>query len=160
MQKITPFLWFDHQAEEAAKFYTSIFKNSKIVSTTQYSDVGPGPRGSVMSVVFQLHGQDFYALNGGPQFTFSPAISLFVSCENQQEIDEYWERLSQAGQIQQCGWLTDKFGVTWQIVPKILGEMMNDKDPERSKRVMQAMMQMVKLDIQGLKDAYEQVPAR
>jgi predicted 3-demethylubiquinone-9 3-methyltransferase (glyoxalase superfamily) len=143
MQKITPFLWFDGKAEEAAKFYTSIFENSKIVSITE------------MSATFQLDGLEFIAFNGGPTFTFSPAVSFFVRCETQQEIDYFWEKLSAGGETQRCGWLKDKFGVSWQIVPPILGELLNDEDDEKSNRVMQVMMKMSKLDIKGLKKAYE-----
>ena len=143
MQKITPFLWFDGKAEEAAKFYTSIFENSKIVSITE------------MSATFQLDGLEFIAFNGGPTFTFSPAVSFFVRCETQQEIDYLWEKLSAGGETQRCGWLKDKFGVSWQIVPPILGELLNDEDDEKSNRVMQAMLKMNKLDIKELKEAYE-----
>lgn len=156
MQKITPFLWFDNQAEEAMRFYTSIFKNSKIVSVMRYGEAGRGPKGTVMSGTFQLDGQEFIALNGGPHFTFSPAISFFVKCETQKEIDELWEKLSEGGEKQRCGWLKDKFGVSWQVVPPVLGEMLQDKDPERSKRVMQAMLKMDKIDIKTLKESYEQ----
>jgi predicted 3-demethylubiquinone-9 3-methyltransferase (glyoxalase superfamily) len=155
MQKITPFLWFDHQAEEAMNFYISIFKNSKTVNISRYGDAGPGPKGTVMSAVFQLEGQDFIALNGGPQFSFSPAISFFVSCTVQEEVDELWEKLSVGGESQGCGWLKDRFGVSWQIIPSALGEMLNDPDPAKSARVMQAMLQMNKIDIAGLKQAYE-----
>jgi predicted 3-demethylubiquinone-9 3-methyltransferase (glyoxalase superfamily) len=155
MQKITTFLTFNDQAEEAAKLYTSLFKNSKIVSTTRYGEGGPGPKGSVMSVTFQLAGQDFFALNGGPSFKFAEGISLFVNCETQAEVDELWEKLSRGGAKQQCGWLTDKFGVSWQIVPSVLGTHLGDKDAAKAKRVMQAMLQMTKLDIKGLQDAYE-----
>jgi predicted 3-demethylubiquinone-9 3-methyltransferase (glyoxalase superfamily) len=155
MQKITPFLWFDGNAEEAANFYVSIFKNSRIDSVSRYGDEGPGPAGSVMSVRFQLEGQKFFALNGGPHFTFTPAISFFVDCETQQEVDQLWEQLSAGGAIQQCGWLTDKFGLTWQIIPSILGEMLQDEDDEKSSRVMKAMLQMVKIDIAGLQAAYD-----
>jgi predicted 3-demethylubiquinone-9 3-methyltransferase (glyoxalase superfamily) len=155
MQKITTFLTFNDQAEEAAKLYTSLFKNSKIVSTTRYGEGGPGAKGSVMSVTFQLAGQDFYALNGGPSFKFAQGISLFVNCETQAEVDELWEKLSRGGAKQQCGWLTDRFGVSWQIVPSVLGKYLGDKDAEKAKRVMQAMLQMTKLDIKGLQDAYE-----
>jgi predicted 3-demethylubiquinone-9 3-methyltransferase (glyoxalase superfamily) len=144
MQKITPFLWFDNQAEEAANFYVSIFKNSKLLSASR------------MSVTFQLDGQEFYALNGGPHYTFSPAISFFVKCETQQEVDELWEKLSAGGEKQRCGWLKDKFGVSWQIIPTVLGKMLQDKDAEKSKRVMNAMLQMEKLDIKGLTHAYQQ----
>ncbi|MHB8540079.1 MAG: VOC family protein [Candidatus Acidiferrales bacterium] len=156
MQKITPFLWFDTKAEEAANFYVSIFKNSKILSVTRYGDAGPGPKGSVMSATFELDGQQFFALNGGPQFKFTPAISLFVNCETQQEVDELWEKLSASGRKDRCGWLTDKYGVSWQIIPSVLGQMLGDKDSEKSKRVMKAMLQMDKIDIAGLRRAYEQ----
>lgn len=155
MQKITPFLWFDGKAEEAANFYVSIFKNSKIASVTRCGEAGPGPKGSVMSVTFQLDGQDFFALNGGPHFTFTPAISFFVNCETQQEIDELWDKLSAGGEKSRCGWLKDKYGLSWQIIPSILGKLMGDKNAERSKRVMQAMLQMDKIDIQGLQQAYD-----
>ena len=156
MQKITPFLWFDGKAEEAMKFYVSIFKNSKVGSVTRYEDAGPGPKGTVMIATFQLEGQDFMALNGGPQFTFTPAISFFVDCKTQQEVDDLWENLSAGGETNRCGWLRDKFGVSWQIVPSALRELMADKDPEKSKRAMKAMLQMDKIDIQGLRRAYEQ----
>lgn len=155
MQKITPFLWFDANAEEAMQFYTSIFKNSKITGISRYGDAGPGPKGTVMVGSFELDGQAFMALNGGPQFKFSPAISFVVDCKTQQEVDELWEKLSEGGRKDQCGWLQDKFGVSWQIVPTILGELMQDKDPEKSQRVMKAMLGMNKLDIEGLKRAYE-----
>lgn len=154
MQTITPFLWFNDKAEEAMKFYVSIFKNSKTISLSRYGDAGPGPKGSVMVAKFQLDGQDFIALNGGPTFTFSPAISFVVNCKTQEEVDEYWEKLSAGGATNQCGWLTDKFGLSWQIVPTALGEMMADKDPERSNRVMKAMLQMTKIDIAALQRAY------
>lgn len=153
MQKITPFLWFDNNAEEAVHFYTSIFKDSKIVSISRHGEGGPGPKGTVMSATFELHGQRFMALNGGPLFSFSPAISFFVSCETQQEIDELWEKLSEGGQKERCGWLKDKFGLSWQIVPAVLGQLLQQKDAEKSKKVMQAMLQMNKLDIQGLQQA-------
>lgn len=155
MQKIVPFLWFDGQAEEAAHFYTSIFNNSKIGRVTRYGEAGPGPKGAVMSATFQLAGQEFIALNGGPQFTFSPAISLFVNCETQEEVDELWEKLSAGGKKNRCGWLQDKFGVSWQIIPTALGKLMSDPDAEKSSRVMKAMLQMEKLDIRGLQQAYE-----
>ena len=155
MQKITPFLWFNDKAEEAMNFYVSIFKNSKTVSVSRYGDAGPGPKGSVMVAKFQLDGQDFMALNGGPTFSFSPAISFVVNCKTQEEVDEYWEKLSAGGATSQCGWLTDKFGLSWQIVPTALGEMMADKDPERSSRVMKAMLQMTKIDIAALRHAYD-----
>lgn len=155
MQKITPFLWFDGKAEDAMNFYVSIFKNSKILSTTLYGEEGSGPKGTIMSGTFYLDGQEFMALNGGPQFTFSPAMSLFVSCETQEEVDNFWEKLSEGGEKQICGWLKDKFGVSWQIIPSILGVMLNDPDPAKSKRVMKAMLQMKKIDIEILKQAYE-----
>jgi predicted 3-demethylubiquinone-9 3-methyltransferase (glyoxalase superfamily) len=154
MQKITPFLWFDDKAEEAANFYCSIFKNSKISNIMRYGEAGPGPKGSVMSATFQIDGQEFIALNGGPVFTFSPAISFFVDCKTQEEVDELWEKLSDGGEKQRCGWLKDKYGLSWQIVPTALGEMLQGKDAERSKRVMEAMMQMDKIDIDGLRRAY------
>jgi predicted 3-demethylubiquinone-9 3-methyltransferase (glyoxalase superfamily) len=153
--KITPFLWFNNQAEEAAKFYTSVFKNSKINAVTRYGKEGPGPEGSVMTVDFQLDGQELTAINGGPHYTLTPAISFVVHCRTQQEVDEYWDKLLTGGEPMQCGWLTDRFGLSWQITPTILLEMIQDKDAARKSRVMQAMMQMVKLDIQKLKDAYE-----
>ena len=156
MQKITPFLWFDTQAEEAANFYVSIFKNSRINSVSRYGEGSPGPKGTVMSVTFQLEGQDFMALNGGPLFSFTPAVSFFVNCETQQEIDELWAKLTAGGGEVRCGWLKDKYGLSWQIIPTALGAMLQDPDPEKSKRVMQALMQMNKLDIATLKQAYEQ----
>ena len=160
MQKITPFLWFDARAEEAANFYTSIFKNSKVGKVAHYGEEGAKasgvPRGTVMTVVFQLEGQEFVALNGGPHFTFSPAISFVVNCYTQEEVDELWEKLSDGGQKNRCGWLQDKFGVSWQIVPTALGAMLQDRDATKSSRVMKAMLQMGKLDIKGLKQAYEQ----
>ncbi len=154
MQKITPFLWFDDKAEEAANFYTSIFKNSKILNIARYGEAGPGPKGTVMTVTFQLEGQEFMALNGGPHYTFSPAISFFVNCETQAEVDELWEKLSTGGREDRCAWLQDKFGVSWQIVPKALLELIQDKDPVKSQRVFKAMLQMTKIDIEGLKRAY------
>ena len=154
-QKITPFLWFDGKAEEAANFYVSVFKNSKVVQLTRYGDAGPGPKGTVMSAIFQLEGQQFYALNGGPQFKFSPAISLFVNCETQQEVDDLWEKLSAGGKTNRCGWLDDKFGLTWQIIPTTLGKLLQDKDAARANRVMKAMMQMDKIDIARLQQAYD-----
>jgi predicted 3-demethylubiquinone-9 3-methyltransferase (glyoxalase superfamily) len=156
MQKITPFLWFDGRAEEAANFYTAIFPNSKIVSIMSSGEAGPGPKGSVMSATFELQGQEFIALNGGPMFTFSPAISFFVHCETQEEVDNFWEKLSEGGEKQRCGWLRDKFGVSWQVVPTVLGQLLQDKDGEKSKRVMNAMLKMDKLDIASLKRANEQ----
>jgi predicted 3-demethylubiquinone-9 3-methyltransferase (glyoxalase superfamily) len=155
MQKITPFLWFDNQAEEAAKFYTSIFKNSKVGAISRYGDAGPGPKGSVMVVSFQLDGQEFTALNGGPQFKFTEAISLVVNCETQGEVDTFWEKLSEGGQKIQCGWLKDKFGLAWQIVPAALPKLMSSGDAARSNRVMQALMQMDKIDIKRLQQAYD-----
>jgi predicted 3-demethylubiquinone-9 3-methyltransferase (glyoxalase superfamily) len=154
MQKISPYLWFDDQAEEAVNFYTSIFKNSKILNVARYGEVGPGPKGSVMTVAFQLDGQEFIALNGGPHFKFTEAISFFVSCKTQEDVDDLWEKLSEGGEKVQCGWLKDKYGVSWQIVPTILGEMVSDPDPAKSQRVMEAMLQMKKIDIEGLKKAY------
>jgi predicted 3-demethylubiquinone-9 3-methyltransferase (glyoxalase superfamily) len=156
MQKISPFLWFDGKAEEAMNFYVSVFKNSKVVRVSRYGEGGPGPKGAVMSATFQLDGQDFFALNGGPQFTFSPAISFFVNCETQQEVDELWEKLSEGGKKERCGWLKDKYGLSWQIIPSALGKLMGDKDAEKAKRVMQAMLQMDKIDIALLQQAYDQ----
>lgn len=155
MQKITTFLWFDNQAEEAVNLYTSLFKNSKINTVRRYGKTGPGPEGSVMTITFQLEGQEFYALNGGPHFKFTPAISLFVSCETQAEVDELWEKLSAGGHKDRCGWLQDKYGLSWQIIPKALMELMGDPDPEKSARVMKAMMQMSKIDIDTLKKAHD-----
>jgi len=156
VQKITTFLTFNDQAEEAVNYYTSIFKNSKIVSLTRYGEAGPGPKGSVMVVVFQLFGQEYIALNAGPHFTFSQGISLLVNCETQQEVDELWEKLSEGGEKQQCGWLIDRFGVTWQIAPTVLGKLMQDKDAEKAKRVTEALMKMDKIEIKALEQAYEQ----
>jgi len=160
VQKITPFLWFDHQAEEAAKFYTSVFKKSKIVSVARYGQAGAQasgrPKGTVMTVTFQLDGQEFVALNGGPHFTFTEAISFVVNCQTQREIDELWRKLSEGGEEVQCGWLKDKYGVSWQIVPTVLGEMMQDKDAKKSDRVMGALLHMKKLDIKTLEQAYAQ----
>ena len=156
MQKITPFLWFDSNAEEAMNLYVSVFKNSKIVRVTRYGDAGPGPKGTVMSATFQLEGQEFYALNGGPQYKFTPAISLFVSCETQEEVDELWDKLSAGGHRDRCGWLQDKFGLSWQIIPSVLGRMLADKDPKKSQSVMRAMLQMDKIDVRKLQQAYEQ----
>jgi predicted 3-demethylubiquinone-9 3-methyltransferase (glyoxalase superfamily) len=152
--KITPFLWFDNQAGEAAKFYTSIFKNAKILGTHYYPEGCPAPKGSVMSVSFELEGQKFIALNGGPHFKFTPAISFFVNCKDQKEVDYLWKKLVAGGAPQQCGWLTDKFGLCWQIVPTVLGDMLQDEDDEKAARVTQAMMQMIKLDIKALEAAY------
>jgi len=156
MQKITPFLWFDGQAEEAMNFYISIFKDSKIINVSRYGEAGPGPRGTVMSATFQLEGQQFMALNGGPHFTFTPAISLFVNCEKQEEVDELWKKLSAGGSEERCGWLKDKFGLSWQIIPAALGRLLGDKDPEKAKRVMMAMLKMNKIEIKKLQEAYGQ----
>jgi predicted 3-demethylubiquinone-9 3-methyltransferase (glyoxalase superfamily) len=155
MSKITPFLWFNDPAEEAMNLYISIFKNSKPGRITRYGDAGPGAKGSVMSATCQLEGQEFMALNGGPMFQFSPAISFFVSCDTQEEVDYFWTKLSEGGKPDRCGWLKDKFGLSWQIVPKALGELLGDKDPAKSQRVMKAMLQMTKIDIAGLKNASE-----
>jgi predicted 3-demethylubiquinone-9 3-methyltransferase (glyoxalase superfamily) len=154
MQKITPFLWFDNQAEEAVSFYTSIFKNSKILNITRYSEGTPGIAGTVMTVSFLLEGQEFIALNGGPQFRFTEAISFVVNCKTQEEIDELWEKLTEGGKEVECGWLKDKYGVSWQIVPTVLAEMLNDPDPVKPQRVMQAVLKMKKIDIEALKQAY------
>ena len=156
MQKITPFLWFDDKAEEAMNFYISIFKNSKIGSVTRYGEGGPVPKGTVMSAKFQLDGQEFMALNGGPHFKFTEAISLYVNCESQEEVDELWEKLSAGGEKGRCGWLKDKYGLSWQIIPTALGELLQDKDAAKSKRVMMAMMQMDKIEVDTLKRASEQ----
>ncbi|MBA2525475.1 MAG: VOC family protein [Pyrinomonadaceae bacterium] len=160
MQKITPFLWFDNKAEEAVNFYVSIFKNSKVGGITRYDEEGAKvsgrPKGTVMTVEFQLEGQEFTALNGGPHFKFTEAISFVVNCETQEEIDKFWEKLSEGGEKSRCGWLKDKYGLSWQVVPTVLAEMFLDKDAEKSKRVMKAMLQMDKLDIKALKQAYAQ----
>jgi predicted 3-demethylubiquinone-9 3-methyltransferase (glyoxalase superfamily) len=160
LQKITPNLWFDNQAEEAANFYVSIFKNSKIGNITRYgeaaAEISGKPKGSVMTITFQIEGQEFTALNGGPQFKFTEAISLLVNCETQQEVDELWEKLSEDGEEGPCGWLKDKYGVSWQVVPRILDEMIRDPDPVKAERVMKAMLQMQKIDIAGLQQAYDQ----
>src|SRR5882757_3428331 len=154
MQKITPFLWFDGKAEEAAKFYVSIFKNSKMGKVVRNGDAGPGPKGSVLVGSFQIEGQEFTALNGGPQFKFTEAISLVVNCDSQKEVDDLWTKLSAGGAPGQCGWLKDKFGLSWQIVPRVMIELLQDKDPVKSQRVMQAMMQMTKIDIAALQRAH------
>ncbi len=156
MHKITPFLWFDGKAEEAARFYVSIFPNSKILGISRFGEHGPGPKGSVMVIRFALDGQEFCGLNGGPQFTFSPAISFAVSCKNQQEIDRLWEKLSDGGEKGRCGWLKDKFGVSWQIVPAALTDMMNDAGTETTDRLMSTVLQMDKFDLDRLQRAYEQ----
>ena len=156
MQKLTPFLWFDNQAEEAADFYVAIFKNSKIVSIDRYGDAGPGPKGTVMIATFQIDGQEFVALNGGPRFKLTEAVSFVVNCETQEEVDYFWEKLSANGEKSRCGWLKDKFGLSWQVVPTILDKLMRDKDAAKAQRVMQAMLQMDKIDIKTLQQAYEQ----
>jgi len=160
MEKITPCLWFNGKAEEAARFYTSIFKNSRIVTVTRYGEAGAQvsgmPKGSVMTVIFEINRQEFMGLNGGPHFTFSPAISFAVNCETQQEVDEYWRKLSEGGEPGQCGWLTDKYGVSWQIAPTIMGKLFQGKDTAKTENVMKAMLQMQKLDIKVLQQAYDQ----
>jgi predicted 3-demethylubiquinone-9 3-methyltransferase (glyoxalase superfamily) len=156
MQRITPFLWFNDNAEQAVNFYLSVFKNSKITDITHYGDAGPGPKGSVMTLAYQLDGQDFVAINGGPSYTISPAISFVVNCDTQEEIDYYWEKLSAGGKEVQCGWLQDKFGVSWQIVPPLLIELIGDPDKAKADRVMKAMLKMIKLDINAIKEAAKQ----
>jgi predicted 3-demethylubiquinone-9 3-methyltransferase (glyoxalase superfamily) len=156
MTKITPFLWFDAQAEEAANFYVSIFKNSKILNISRYGEAGPGPKGGVMTVRFLLDGQEFIALNGGPHFKFTEAISFSVDCKTQAEVDEFWEKLARGGKEEPCGWLKDKYGLSWQINPTVLGQMLGDPNPQKSKRVMEAMLKMKKIDIAGLKKAYDE----
>jgi predicted 3-demethylubiquinone-9 3-methyltransferase (glyoxalase superfamily) len=153
-QKITTFLWFDGNAEEAANHYTSIFKNSKVLNVARYGDAGPGPKGAVMTVNFQLEGQEFIALNGGPHFKFTEAISLLVNCDTQKEVDELWSKLTAGGEESQCGWLKDKYGLSWQIVPAALFKLLQDRDPQKSKRVMEAMLQMKKIDVGLLEIAY------
>jgi predicted 3-demethylubiquinone-9 3-methyltransferase (glyoxalase superfamily) len=155
MRKITPFLWFDDKAEEAMNFYCSVFKNSKKGSVMRYGEAGPGPEGSVLSVTFELEGQEFMALNAGPQFSFTPAISFFVNCETQDEVDYFWEKLSEGGRKDQCGWLQDKYGLSWQIVPSVLGRFLSDPDAAKSQRAMKAMLQMKKLDVEALTRAFE-----
>lgn len=154
LQRISPCLWFDGQAEEAATFYVSVFKNSKIGAVTRYGDTGPGTKGTVLTVAFELDGQEFTALNGGPEFTFTEAVSFIVHCETQEEIDDYWSKLSAGGQEVQCGWLKDKFGLSWQIVPTMVGTLLQDRDPDKADRVMKAVLGMVKLDIKRLQQAY------
>jgi predicted 3-demethylubiquinone-9 3-methyltransferase (glyoxalase superfamily) len=152
-QKITTFLWFDADAEEAARFYTSVFRNSRIVDVVRYGDAGPGPKGSAMTVKFELEGQEFLALNGGPQFKFTEAISLLVRCETQKEVDELWSRLTDGGQESRCGWLKDRFGLSWQIIPTRLTELLGDPDPQKAKRAMEAMLTMGKIEIPRLEEA-------
>jgi len=159
LQKISPFLWFNDNAEEAILHYLSIFRHAKIISTTRYGDAGPGPKGSLMSATFQLEGVEFMALNGGPHFRFTEAISLFVRCESQNEVDFLWEQLGAGGQPGQCGWLKDKFGLSWQIVPVVLLDLLQDRDPEKAARVMHAMLKMNKIDIRKLQEAYHQPAA-
>jgi predicted 3-demethylubiquinone-9 3-methyltransferase (glyoxalase superfamily) len=159
MPEITPWLWFDTEGEEAASFYTSVFPNSRILEVTRYGSAGPRPEGTVMTVTFELDGQKFGALNGGPEFSFSEAISFMVSCKDQDEVDTYWETLSEGGEKGPCGWLKDKYGVSWQIVPTALDELLSDPDREKSQRVMEAMLQMGKIDIAGLERAAERQPA-
>jgi predicted 3-demethylubiquinone-9 3-methyltransferase (glyoxalase superfamily) len=155
VQKISPFLWFDNQAEEAVNLYVSVFRNSKIKNVTRYGDAGPGPKGSVMTVLFELEGQQFTALNGGPQFKFTEAVSFVVNCETQEEVDELWDKLSEGGQTQQCGWFKDRFGLSWQIIPSDLPKLIGDPDPRKSQRVTEAMLQMTKIDVAKLRQAYE-----
>lgn len=155
MQRITPFLWFDNNAEEAMNFYISIFKNSKILRVMRYGEAGPGPAGTVMTAEFELDGQQFAGLNGGPRFKFTEAVSFTVKCETQEEVDYYWDKLSEGGEKSRCGWLKDKFGLWWQVEPSIVGDLMADKDPEKAKRVMEAMLKMDKIEIEPIKRAYE-----
>jgi predicted 3-demethylubiquinone-9 3-methyltransferase (glyoxalase superfamily) len=157
MQKITPFLWFDNQAEEAMNFYVSIFKNSKVLGVVRYGEAGPGSKGSVMTAKFELEGQEFVGLNGGPHFKFTEAVSFAIDCETQEEVDYFWEKLLDGGTESQCGWLKDKYGLSWQVVPTILVKLLQNKDAERSQRVMKAIMQMKKIDIATLQQAYDQV---
>ena len=160
MQKITTFLWFDKEAEEAAKFYTSIFSDSRIKEVSRYGEAGPGPKGSVMVVTLELQGQEFMLLNGGPEFKFTEAISLMINCESQEEIDRFWAKLTDGGEEGPCGWLKDRYGVSWQVTPRVLLEMQRDPDRERANRVVKAMLQMGKIDIKALEDAYAEVGAR
>jgi predicted 3-demethylubiquinone-9 3-methyltransferase (glyoxalase superfamily) len=155
MQKITTYLWFDNQAEEAAHFYTSLFKNSRVIDVTRYGDAGPGPAGTAMIVQFELEGQRFLALNGGPQFPFTEAISLYVDCADQAEVDELWDKLSDGGEPGNCGWLKDRYGLSWQVIPKELSQLLSGPDPEKSQRAMGAMLKMSKIDIQAMRDAYD-----
>ena len=156
MQKITPCLWFDTEGEEAANFYTAIFKNSSILEVSRYGEAGPRPAGTVMVVSFELDGQEFTALNGGPEFTFNEAVSFQVNCESQQEVDDFWDRLCEGGEPGPCGWLKDKYGVSWQIIPTALNELLNDPDPDKSQRAMKAMLQMGKIDIEALRQAADE----
>ena len=153
MQQITPFLWFNNNAEEAVNFYTSVFKDAKILETARYGDAGPGPKGSVMTMKFRLNGLEFVALNGGPHYTFTHAVSFVINCKDQAEVDHYWDKLIEGGKPSQCGWLSDKYGLSWQITPTILPKLLQDKDPAKAKRVMEAMMKMVKIDIPKLEEA-------
>ncbi len=159
MNKITPFLWFDNQAEEAAKFYTSIFKNSRITDVTRYGEGGPGPAGTAMTVAFDLEGQHFTALNGGPEYKFTEAVSFYVDCNSQQEVDYFWQKLSEGGEEGPCGWLKDRFGLSWQIVPSALTKLLSDPDPEKAGRVMQAMLKMSKIDVAALERAAKEPAA-
>jgi len=156
MQKITPYLWFENQAEEAVNFYTSIFKDSKILNMSRLPSEAPGQAGPVITATFQIEGQTFMALNGGPMYKFTEAVSFFVSCQTQEEVDYYWDRLLEGGEAQMCGWLKDKYGLSWQIIPEALMQLMGDPDPEKARRVMEAMLKIVKIDIAGLKQAYDQ----
>jgi predicted 3-demethylubiquinone-9 3-methyltransferase (glyoxalase superfamily) len=155
MQKITPFLWFDNNAEEAANFYVSIFKNSTVLSVSRYGDAGPGPKGTAMVAKFQIDGQEFVALNGGPRFKFTEAISFVINCDTQEEVEYFWDKLSEGGEKSRCGWVKDKFGLWWQVVPVVLGKLMSDSDPEKVKRVTEAMLRMDRIDIEPLQRAYE-----
>ena len=155
MQKVTAFLWFDGNAEEAARFYVSVFRDAKIKAIMHYSEAGPKPKGSVLTVTFELFGEEYVALNGGPEYVFTPAVSFMVTCQDQEELDSYWDRLADGGKPIRCGWITDKFGLTWQITPSVLLPMLQDKDTARATRVTRAMMEMVKLDFAGLKRAYD-----
>ena len=155
MRPISPFLWFDTQAEDAAKHYVSIFSNSKILKVSRYGDAGPGPKGSVLTVTFDLDGQRFTALNGGPRFKFTEAISFVIDCKTQEEVDHFWSKLSAGGEESQCGWLKDKFGLSWQVIPTVLGELITDPDPAKSKRAMEAMLKMKKIDIAALRKAHD-----
>jgi len=155
VRPISPFLWFDTQAEDAAKHYVSIFSNSKILKVSRYGDAGPGPKGSVLTVTFELDGQRFTALNGGPRFKFTEAISFVIDCKTQEEVDHFWSKLSAGGEESQCGWLKDKFGLSWQVIPTVLGELITDPDPAKSKRAMEAMLKMKKIDIAALRNAHD-----